>query len=617
LENINSKKKARATANSNILEQKSMLPNPNDEQNRLQSVQQSSNFVTPLPVTPAPSSSAGEGFQLDIELPAIVIHSDDYQDELSSPPFQKTVNEHGTFSDSSGKFDFVNGDEKLGRLNLNIAGPTTKELDDFENDNSESQSEDSSGQEDDYYDHFPPKGSFNLEQKGIFAPKQTVFLSPPQTVSSDQHLSNKNEFPFSDISSEQEILDSQVFVTPPESVLQTSERNTVNFQQNFDDNTDHSETERIDTLSSTTKAPNLVFSTLLPPSSLQPSPNVIKEEGFLGLVYASSTTKKPRTSYKNNAPAPSTFKTESNTDTSQEKFEKTSEEGLDDFDVLQAPNSLTDLITPRASLTTVRENTIKYSPPPEAAFAPTYKAPLIDEEEEGTDIPTFSNLLEVIPTSLEKNQFPSTLDSSSTSPSDERTLSSQSGQSTFENVFLAKSTENPQPSTENIGISDSYGSPIGTPVTNYLPNNDQPSTPKELTSYLPQFSQTTVNPQTKQPSSRAQKKGIKTIPEANPTSNANVKHSVSAAGAKPKGPIYKKTTGNPQLQITTETTALVSKEHKSKIQTSSPAIPHSSNRPAPVQKPDEPTGVYDWPITSDPTIIDFTQDHQHPTIRKI
>jgi len=531
---------------------------------------------------------------LDIELPTIVIHSDDYQDELSSP-LSSNQEAFNDIKKSRGEiFNLARQvDDNVTSLDSNIAGPTTKELETLGNNSFDEQFDEVASAGDDYYDQFPATVKF--DQKGVFAPKQTVFLSPPQSVTSELNPTALDDPLSSEKPAMKNFKSAPLFVTPPPrnipqtqfpfKSLQELDKKNEDMQGNLDETTFLNEIKRIGTSSSTTQSPNLVFSTLLPLSSVQPSPAASKEEGFLGLVYASTTTKKPRTSYKNNAPAPATVKNDMIKDELFDSLED--DEETDDIDVLIAPDSNNEFISPRGSLTIQDENIRKYSPPPEAAFAPTYKAPLRDEDEDQRSGLTFSNLLEG-QAAPHNNELPSVeFTTKFALPSEVTTEPSQQSQSTFDNVFLNKVTEKPRISASNSEIEDSYSTPIAVPSTTYLPAN-----------IVQDKVQTTFRPSKKQP-----------------TYNPEVKSTRSSEN------LHKSTTGH--LPIKTTVPSAINKnginaqEEISITPNTTPKNSQNSKRPENLQKAEDATGLYDWPITSDPTIIDFTKDHNHPTIRNV
>ena len=596
------------------------------------------NFVTPLSASNDPEPVSDENFHLDIELPTIVIHSNDYLDDVNGPfSVQQQFNDvPSSFQSNNGDFQVTdNRDEELTQLDLNIAGPTTKELQDIENNPFVSLSDDSPDQEDDFYDQMPDKEATFSSQKGVFAPKQTVFLSQPQSISSEQNPFLTNDLASTEISSIQDSLPAPIFVTPAP--------RKFNLPQ-------HDEIKRSSSTSSPTKAPELAFSTLLPLSSLQPGPPTPKEEGFLGLVYASTTTKKPRTSYKNNAPAPapapSSVQKDKNTDHSTETFEETFEdafeEGTNDddalFDSILQPGS----ISPRGSLPlSNKENSKKYSPPPEAAFASTYKAPLTDDyDDDHGDGLTFSNLLET-QTSSDNSLFQSTLESatlSSTSSPEVTNAPNVGSQSTFENTFLIKSTEKPQSfafaedgqststnggNTENlVSPAHSFGSPIAPQLTS-PDDNKYFQLQTDIASL--ETTETTNKPILKQqiasgarPGKNENKAGANIKKYTGENVEVNAKPLVNATTPKTKhqsttrGNMEKLTVSQPAAKITKPAKSSESVGHEL---STTPKTSLNSRRPEALQQTEEATGLYDWPITSDPTIIDFTQDHKHPTIR--
>jgi hypothetical protein len=613
LETKNQKAKARSsTTQSNSVQNKDRIFLKTEQT----SSQSSGNFVTPLPTSHIPEKDINEPFQIDIELPPIVIHSDDYVDEVKGPfsdQEQLLKEEKLSFQALDGK-DQITDDENtsLNQLHENIAGPSVTELTDAKDDSDEFQYENISIQDENFYDQTPDKVSSVFEQKGVFAPKQTVFLSQPLSVSLDENLFQTDQFSEKKPPPSKNSLPSSIFVTPMPKNL--SQENLVKIP---DTTTLHNEIKRIGTSSSTTNAPTLAFSTLLPPSSLKQSPAATKEEGFLGLVYASTTTKKPRTSYKNNAPAPELITNGDSTET----FEETSEDEPDNNDDFTG-----SFLQPRLA----SGNLEKYSPPPEAAFASTYKAPLNEDYEDQSNDLSFSSLLG---TSQGNSHFPSTFDSatqlsaSSSKVTDPPNINSQS---TFENVFLIKSTEKPQvfssiqdekltlTTSINIGDqtepNDSYGSPIAEPLasiddTNYFQLGTNIAS-IETTS-------TTFKPNQNPQSVASQEKN-------------NAMSTIPSAKYGPKPTVVDVTTSEPKPQPATTEPKVFRNQPAKTIQPAKLAssniqlkkdTPTESNtlakpeRLSVLHKTAEAPGVYDWPITSDPTIIDFTRDHKHPTIR--
>ena len=189
-------------------------------------------------------------------------------------------------------------------------------------------------------------------------------------------------------------------------------------------------------------------------------------------------------------------------------------------------------------------------------------------------------------------------------PSEVATEPSQPSQSTFDNVFLNKITEKPQTSASSLEIEDSYGTPVAVPSTTYLPGSGVQA--KGQTTLRPVKKQPTYNPEIKSSNSAQGKKAGNTELNKNKSKLSSESLQKSKTSHLPE-----------KTSVTKANSETNNHEELPSISNPTPETSHSPKRPENLQRTEDSTGLYDWPITSDPTIIDFTKDHKHPTIRNV